>query len=108
MAWRRPQSHVRQVRPMAPINASWEDLTEYGTSAWYARRALLRAAVFDARDQRHWTRRPARAASVLTCVIAEMRHDTMLLAGRHRTEAVTRSSGTVTSLRARAAPSVLR
>ena len=93
---------------MAPINASWEDLTEYGTSAWYARRALLRAAVFETRDQRHWTRRPARAASVLTGVIAEMRDDTMMLDGRHGTEAVTVSPGTVTWLGARAAPSVLR
>jgi hypothetical protein len=108
MAWRRPQSHVGQVRQMAPVNTSWEDLTEYGTSAWYARRAMLRAAVFETRDQRHWTQRPARAASVLTGVIAEIRDDIMMLEGRYGTESVTVSPTTVTWLGARAAPSVLR
>lgn len=93
---------------MAPINASWADLTEYGTSAWYARRALLRAAVFETRDHRRWTQRPARAASVLTGVIADVRDDTMMLQGRHGTESVTISPTTVTWLGARAAPSVLR
>ena len=93
---------------MAPLTPSWGELTEYGTSAWYARRALLRAAVFETRDQRQWTQRPARAASVLTGVIAEIHDDTMMLEGRHGTESVTVSPTTVTWLGARAAPSVLR
>lgn len=93
---------------MAPLTAGWEDLTEYGTSAWYARRALLRAAVFETRDHRHWTQRPARAASVLTGVIATVRDDTLVLEGRHGTESVTVSPTTVTWLGARAAASVLR
>lgn len=93
---------------MASTTANWEGLTEYGTSAWYTRRALLRAAVFDTRDHRQWTQRPARAAAVLTGVIMEMRGDTMVLDGRHGTESVTVSPTTVTWLGARAAPSVLR
>lgn len=93
---------------MASVTASWEGLTEYGTSAWYARRALLRAAVFDTADHHQWTQRPARAASVVTGVIAEMRDDTMVLDTRHGTESVTVSPTTVTWLGTRAAPSVLR
>jgi hypothetical protein len=93
---------------MASITASWQDLTEYGTSAWYARRAQLRAAVFETGDQTHWTQRPARASSVLTGVIAKVCDDTLVLDGRHGTESVTVSPTTVTWLGARAASSVLR
>jgi hypothetical protein len=108
MAWRRPQSHLRQVRHMTPIIASWEDLTESGTSAWYARRAQLRAAVFDTHEHRHWAPRQHRAASVLTGVIAEVRDDMIVLDGRHGKENVAISPATVTWLGTRAAPSVLR
>ena len=93
---------------MTPVSPSWEGLTGYGTSAWYARRALLRAAVFETRDHRHWTQRPARAASVLTGVITEVRDDIMVIEGRHGTESFTVSPTTITWLGARATPSVLR
>ena len=66
--------------------------------AWYARRALLRAAVFDTRDHELWAHRPAVAASVATGVITEVREDTVVLDGRRGTEFFTVSPATVTWL----------
>jgi hypothetical protein len=76
--------------------------------AWYARRALLRAAVFDTRDHELWAHRPAVAASVITGVIAEVRQHRVVLETRRGTEVVTVSPATVTWLGARAAVSALR
>ena len=76
--------------------------------AWHARRALLRAAVFDTRDHELWAHRPAVAASVITGVITEVREDIVVLETRSGTEFVTVSPATVTWLGARAAVSALR
>ena len=76
--------------------------------AWHARRALLRAAVFDTRDHELWAHRPAVAASVVTGVITEVREDIVVLESRSGTEFVTVSPATVTWLGARAAVSALR
>jgi hypothetical protein len=108
MAWRRPQSHHEQLRHKAYIDASCDDLTESGTPAWYARRALLRAAVFDTRDHDLWAHRPAMATSAVTGVIAEVRADGVVLDSRRGTEFLAVSSATVTWLGARTAPSALR
>ena len=75
-----------QVRRKADICASCADLADSGTPARYARRALLRAAVFDnpvfdGREQEFWAHRPAAAASVATGVIAEVRDDAIVLDG---------------------------
>jgi hypothetical protein len=84
------------------------DHGEAGAPAWYARRALLRAAVFDTRDHELWAHRPAVAASVITGVIGEVRDDLVVIESRQGTELVTVSSDTVTWLGARAAVSALR
>lgn len=108
MAWRRPQSHPEQLRHRAYIHASYTGPPESGTPAWYARRALLRAAVFDTRDHDLWAHRPALATSVVTGVIAEVRTDGIVLHSRRGTEFLTVSPATVTWLGARTAPSALR
>jgi hypothetical protein len=90
------------------IPASHYDTAQSGPSAWHARRALLRAAVFDNRDHEYWSYRPAVARSVTTGVVAEVREDAIVLDGRDGTEFFTLSPGTVTWLGARAAPSALR
>jgi len=108
MAWRRPQSHSRQLRHNANTCADCGDLAQTGSPAWHARRALLRAAVFDTRDQQLWAHRPAVAASVATGVIAAVREDVIVLDGQHGTESVGISPATVTWLGARTATSALR
>jgi hypothetical protein len=108
MAWRRPQSHPGQLRHKAHTDAGCDDLAESSTPAWYARRALLRAAVFDTRDHDLWAHRPATATSVVTGVIADVRADGVMLDGRRGTEFLAVSPATVTWLGARTAPSALR
>jgi hypothetical protein len=108
MAWRRPQSHSRQLRHNADSCADCGDLAQTGTPAWYARRALLRAAVFDTRDHQLWAHRPAVAASVATGVVAAVREDVIVLDNGHGTESVGVSPTTVTWLGARTAVSALR
>jgi hypothetical protein len=108
MAWLRPQSHSRQLRHKVDTCADHGDLATAGTPAWYARRALLRSAVFDTRDHELWAHRPAVAASVVTGVIVDVRDDILILDSRHGTEFVTVSSSTVTWLGARTAASALR
>lgn len=76
--------------------------------AGQARRALLRAAVFDTRDHELWAHRPAMATSVVTGVVAQVREDAVLLGGRHGTEFLAVSPATVTWLGARTTPSALR
>jgi hypothetical protein len=90
------------------IPASYHGTAQSGTSAWHARRALLRATVFDTRDQELRAHRPAVARTVATGVIAEVREDAIVLDGRGGTELFAVSPGTVTWLGARTAVSALR
>jgi len=108
MAWWWLQSHSGQVRSNTAISAISRTLPESGASARFARRALLRATVFETQDQELWTRRPAIAASVATGVVAEVRDDTVAVDGAHGTEFFSVSTATVTWLGARASPSALR
>jgi hypothetical protein len=108
MAWWRLQSHCGQVRRKAGIRAIRDNPAESGTQAWLARRALLRAAVFDARDQEPWAQRPATATSVATGVIEEVRDDTIAVDSGNGLEYFGVSPATVTWLGAHASPSALR
>lgn len=81
MAWRSPQSHSKQVRRKMDISTSYHHATQTGSSAWHARRALLRAAVFETRDREFWSHRPAVARSVATGIITEVREDAIVLDG---------------------------
>jgi hypothetical protein len=108
MAWWRLQSHSGQVRSNAGISAITLNPRESGTSAWFARRALLRAAVFETRDHELWAHRPDIAASVATGVITEVREDTIAVDSEHGTQFFGVSPATVTWLGARASPSALR
>jgi hypothetical protein len=83
-------------------------MPESGTSARFARRALLRAAVFETRDQELWAERPAIAASVATGTLAEVRGDEIAVYSERGTEFFGVSPATVTWLGARASPSALR
>ena len=87
---------------------SYGDPTESGMPARYARRALLRAAVFDTRDHELLARRPATATSVATGVLAEVREDAIALDSSRGTELFAVSPGTVTWLGARTTPTALR
>jgi hypothetical protein len=108
MAWRRPQSHSRQLRHKASSSADHGELAETDIQTWYARRALLRAAVFDTRDQQLWAHRTPVAASVATGVIAAVRDDVLVLDSSHGTESIGVSPATVTWLGARTGVSALR
>ncbi|HVT69069.1 MAG TPA: hypothetical protein VHF26_15065 [Trebonia sp.] len=74
---------------------------------WPARRALQRAAVFDSPEQRPPVRCAA-AKSVATGIVAAVREDAIIVAGRDGTESLDLSPATVTWLGARTAPSALR
>ncbi len=108
MAWRQPQSRSRQLRKKMDNPARYRDPNQPRGPAWHARRALLRAAVFDARDHELWSRRPPVARCVTTGAIAEVREDAVVLDGRGGTECFAVTPGTVTWLGARTAPSALR
>jgi len=97
MGWRRLQSHTGKVRHMG----------DSGTPDWYARRALLRAAVFG-RDHELWMRQPAVAASVAIGVLAAVQEDSIVLDTDRGTELFALSPTTVTWLGARTSPSALR
>ena len=90
------------------IPASYHDATQSGAPAWHARRALLRATIFDTRDHELWSHRPAVARSVATGVIAEVRADAIVLDTCRGTEHFAISPGSVTWLGARTAASALR
>ena len=90
------------------IPASYHHAAQPRASASHARRALLRATVFDTQDKALWPHRPAVARSVAIGVIAEVREDAVVLDGRAGTECFALSPGTVTWLGARTAPSALR
>jgi hypothetical protein len=78
-----------------------------GTPDWYARRALLRAAVFG-QDREAWTRRPAVAASVAVGVLAAVGEDSIVLDTSRGTELFALSPATVIWLGASTSPSALR
>jgi hypothetical protein len=108
MAWWRLQSHSGQVRSNTGISVISQNPRESGTADRYARRALLRAAVFETRDPELWTVRPAIAASVATGVIADVREDAIAVGSERGTEVFEISPATVTWLGARVSPSALR
>ena len=103
MAWRRPLSHSRQFRHNADGCAGEDD----PPPGWPGRRALQRAAVFGSGEQPPATDRPA-ATSVATGIVAAVREDAIVVAGRDGTESLGLSPATVTWLGARTAPSALR
>ena len=90
------------------ISTSYHHATQTGPSAWHARRALLRAAVFETRDREFWSHRPAVARSVATGIITEVREDAIVLDGPGGTELFSFSPATVTWMGAVTAPSALR
>lgn len=74
---------------------------------WYARRALLRAAVFDVQEHELWKNRLAVAASVAMGVLAGVRDDAILVDSDRGTELFAVSSSTITWLEGRASASAL-
>jgi hypothetical protein len=108
MAWWWLQSHSGQVRSNTGISAISRTLPQSGASARFARRALLRAAVFETRDQELWTHEPAIAASVATGMVAEVRDDAIAVDTEQGTEFFGVTTATITWLGARASPSALR
>jgi hypothetical protein len=107
MAWRRLQSHPSKLRQKVGIWVGYGNLPESGAPARYARRALLRAAVFDTRDHDLWPYRPATAESVASGVLAEVREGAITLSSSRGTELFALSPATVTWLGARTTPSAL-
>jgi hypothetical protein len=99
MVWRRLQSHSRQLR---------HETEARGTPGWYARRPLLRAAVFDAQDGARRAYEPAVAATVAVGVLAGVREDAIVLDSSRGTEVFALSADTVTWLGAPAPPTALR
>jgi hypothetical protein len=92
MAWLRPQSHFWQLRhSSAPASG---DEPAGASAARYARRALLRAAVFDPGGPGPALYQPA--VSVTAGVIAAVREDYVVLDGRHGAELFAVSPATVT------------
>lgn len=108
MAWWRLQSHYGQVRRKSGIRAVRHDSPESGTQARFARRALLRAAVFGLRDHESGGRWLAAATSVATGVIQEIREDAIAVDSESGLECFGVSPATVTWLGARTSPSLLR
>jgi hypothetical protein len=98
MAWWRLQSHPRKVRLY----------DESGMPAWYVRRAMLRAAVFETRDHELWAQRPASPATVATGVLTEVHEDAIALDTGRGTELFAVSPATVTWRGTRTAPAQLR
>ena len=108
MAWWRLQSHIGQVRRKSDICLVRDNLTESGVPARFARRALLRAAVFETWDHELWAHHFAIPASVATGVITDVREDAIAVASGHGTEVFSVSPATVTWLGAHTSPSALR
>jgi hypothetical protein len=106
MAWLQPQSHFWQLRHSSAPSGDGEP-AEFsdGLTARYARRALLRAAVFDADGREPGRYQPA--ASVATGVIAAVREDCVVLDGRHGAELFAVSEATVTWRGTRTSPAAL-
>jgi hypothetical protein len=108
MAWWRLQSHSGQVRRKPGIRAIRDNSVESGIPAWFSRRALQRAAVFDTRGQDLWAQRPTVATSVATGVIEGVREDAIVVHSGQVTEFFSVSPSTVTWLGARVSPTALR
>jgi len=108
MAWWQLQSHSGQVRRNPGISAISHNQRETGGSARFARRALLRATIFEPRDHEVLAQPPAIAASVATGVVAEVGEDAIAVVSEQGTESFGVSSATETWLGARASPSALR
>src|SRR6202041_391229 len=113
MASRGSQSHDGQVRRKAHVCAGCADLAVSGPSTRYARRALLRAAVFDnpvfdGREQEFWAHRPPTAATVVTGVLAEVTPRAIVIARSDGEQFLALSPSTVTWLGAKVSPSALR
>jgi len=113
MTSRGSQSHGGQVRRKAHVCAGCADLTDSGPTTRYARRALLRAAVFDSpvfdgHDQEFWAYRPPRAATVVTGVLAEVTPRAIVVARPDGDQFIALSPSTVTWLGAKVSPTALR
>jgi hypothetical protein len=113
MTSRGSQSHGRQLRRKAHVCAGCADLTDSGPPTRYARRALLRAAVFDnpvfdGRDHEFWAHRPPTAATVVTGVLTEVTPRAIVVARPDGEQFLALSPSTVTWLGARVSPAALR
>jgi hypothetical protein len=113
MTSRGSQSHGGQVRRKAHVCAGCADLTYSGPPTRYARRALLRAAVFDnpvfdGREQEFWAHRPPVAASVVTGVLTEVTPRAIVVARSDGEQFLALSPSTVTWLGAKVSSSALR
>src|SRR6202451_4007043 len=113
MTSRGSQSHGGQVRRKAHVCAGCDDLTDSGPTTRYARRALLRAAVFDnpvfdGHDHESWAYRPPRAAAVVTGVLAEVTPSAIVVSRPDGDQFIALSPSTVTWLGAKVSPSALR
>ena len=101
MTSRGSQSHGGQVRRKAHVCAGCAELADSGPSARYARRALLRAAVFDnpvfdGREQELWATRRPTAASVVTGVLTEVTPHAIVVLRPEGEQFVALSPSTVT------------
>src|SRR5580704_7883446 len=113
MTSRGSQSHGGQVRRKAHVCAGCADLTDSGPTTRYARRALLRAAVFDSpvfggHEHEFWAHRPPRAAAVVTGVLAEGTPQAIVVSRSDGDQFIAVSPSTVTWLGAKVSPSALR
>jgi hypothetical protein len=113
MTSRGPQSHGGQVHRKAHVCAGCADLTYSGPPTRFARRALLRAAVFDnpvfdGREHEFWAHRPPAAATVVTGVLSEVTPSAIVVARSDGEQFLALSPSTVTWLGAKVSPSALR
>src|SRR5580700_9573545 len=113
MTSRGSQSHGGQVRRKAHVCAGCDELTDSGPTTRYARRALLRAAVFDSpvfdgHDHELWSYRPPRAASVVIGVLAEVTPRAIVVSRPDGDQFIALSPSTVTWLGAKVSSSALR
>ena len=101
------------MRRKAHVCAGCADLAGSGPSTRYARRALLRAAVFDnpvfdGHDHEFWAERPPVAATVITGVLTEVTPRAIVVSRPDGEEFLALSPSTVTWLGAKTSPSALR
>jgi hypothetical protein len=101
------------VRRKAHVCAGCADLADSGPSTRYARRALLRAAVFDnpvfdGHDHEFWADRPPVAATVITGVLTEVTPRAIVVSRPDGEQFLALSPSTVTWLGAKTSPSALR
>ena len=113
MTSRGSQSHGGQLRRKAHVCAGCAALADSGPPARYARRALLRAAVFDnpvfdGREHEFWAYRPPRAATVVTGVLAEVTPRAIVVSRPDGEQFLALSPSTITWLGAKVSPSALR